>query len=451
MVALIMAAHPWPAGADGSTYRSALIDPLPTNGLIVFAHFRDPNYSWDIRSIQPNGRDETWLSEDRARYEAGPQISPDGTKIAVEFDHDLLVMNVDGSGRRLLTDDYTTHQEADIRWSPDGTTLAFTSDIHGYGLYTVPAAGGTIQKVSVGITSLGSRRYSWAPDSSNLVFSGWDSALQKTDLYVATPDGSQIDRITTTNEWPTSPDWSPDGSSIIYLRNGAVWTIHPDGSSKTQLAGGLTKHLVDWSPDGQHILYLELGTEEWRALGVMDADGQHQHLVTVGTAAADPSWSPDGTQIVFRGGQDHGEGEIYTVGLSGAEPVRLTFDRKSDLTPDWGPACSITGTAGPDVLAGTEGPDLICGGAGDDTITGAGGDDVVLGGRGEDHLRGGSGNDVVAGQAGLDDLFGSGGDDTVNGLDRLAGETLTGGSGFDSCRKDVGDPLVSCEVKVQPV
>ncbi len=438
--------------AGASVAAPARIGPLPTNGRIVFAHFRDPNYSWDIRSIEPSGRDNTWLSEDRARYEVGPQISPDGTKVAYEFDHDLLVMNVDGSGRHLLTNDFTSHSEGEIRWSPDGNTIAFTSDRDGsYAIYTVPAAGGEIRMVSVGITHIRPGGYSWAPDSSRLAFSGWDATVQETDLYVATADGTQVDRITTTNENPVSPSWAPDGASIVYLHNGGVWTIHPDGTAKAQLAGGFTKHLVQWSPDGQHILYLALGTDEWRALGVMDADGQNQHLITLGTAAADPSWSPDGTQIVFRGGQDDGEGEIYTIGLTGGDPVRLTFDRKSDLMPDWGPGCSITGTSGPDVLVGTPGPDLICGQAGDDDIAGAGGDDVLLGGHGDDHIRGGAGNDVVAGQAGLDELFGSGGDDTVNGLDRLRGETLTGGAGYDSCRKDMGDPLVTCEVQVQPL
>ena len=46
------------------------------------------------------------------------------------------------------------------------------------------------------------------------------------------------------------------------------------------------------------------------------------------------------------------------------------------------PACTWTGTPGPDVKHGTPGDDVLCG---------RGGDDKLYGGRGNDRLRGGLG------------------------------------------------------------
>jgi Ca2+-binding RTX toxin-like protein len=59
--------------------------------------------------------------------------------------------------------------------------------------------------------------------------------------------------------------------------------------------------------------------------------------------------------------------------------------------------CTITGTAGDDVLNGARADDVICGLGGDDRIRGRGGDDVLRGGPGRDALRGDGGRDRLNG------------------------------------------------------
>jgi Ca2+-binding RTX toxin-like protein len=59
--------------------------------------------------------------------------------------------------------------------------------------------------------------------------------------------------------------------------------------------------------------------------------------------------------------------------------------------------CTITGTAGDDVLNGTRADDVICGLGGDDRIRGRGGSDVLRGGPGRDALRGDGGRDRLNG------------------------------------------------------
>jgi Ca2+-binding RTX toxin-like protein len=88
--------------------------------------------------------------------------------------------------------------------------------------------------------------------------------------------------------------------------------------------------------------------------------------------------------------------------------------------------CTITGTAGADLLVGTAGNDVICAKAGDDIVRARGGADVVRAGAGDDRVRGNFGNDYLAGNAGND--------------------RLRGGPGFDTCRGGRGvDILRSCE------
>jgi hypothetical protein len=108
------------------------------------------------------------------------------------------------------------------------------------------------------------------------------------------------------------------------------------------------------------------------------------------------------------------------------------------------PACTITGTSGPDLLFGTPGRDVICGLGGNDVIDGQGGNDVLYGGQGADQINGGSGNDALYGGPGNDKLQGDDGKDTVYGgpgrdtiwaWDGFA-DKLDGGTGTDRAWKD---------------
>lgn len=124
--------------------------------------------------------------------------------------------------------------------------------------------------------------------------------------------------------------------------------------------------------------------------------------------------------------------------------------------------CTITGTAGDDVLVGTPRGDVICGRGGDDRVRGGGGGDVIDGGPGDDVVRGGAGNDRIFGRGGRDRLTGGAGRDTLfggAGRDRLAGwgandtlyardgtlDLIAGGKGADRARVDRGDRLHAVE------
>jgi dipeptidyl aminopeptidase/acylaminoacyl peptidase len=411
---------------------------LPPNGRIVFAH------SWtEVRSIGANGDESARLSV-RHCCITEPRVSPDGTRIAYFRDSQIVVMNVDGSDPRQLT--HGPGYKEEIRWSPDGATLAYLwlTRRHDYQLYTIPAVGGTPQRVSVGLTEVWTREgYAWSPDSTRLAFGA------SGEIFLGSADGSALDGIPQPDEccgWAgeDAVDWSPDGSTIAFSYNDEIWTVHPDGTGLTRLLSGDHDYGdPEWSPTSEQLLYIADDLESPGLLGVVDADGQNAHWIPAWVWNAD--WSPDGTAITFASHIDQRTTEIYTAPAGGGTPTRLTFDNKGDADPDWAPSCSVTGTSGPDVLRGTPGRDFICGGAGDDVISGLGGDDVLLGGAGDDTISGGAGNDVIAGEVGADLLRGGSGDDTVNGRDGGTPERLTAGHGDDRCRKDRSDVPVSCE------
>ncbi|MCP4135352.1 MAG: DUF5050 domain-containing protein [bacterium] len=71
---------------------------------------------------------------------------------------------------------------------------------------------------------------------------------------------------------------------------------------------------------------------------VMNTDGSNQKRLT-DTDSNDwyPSWSPDGSQIVFTSKRDGGYGEIYVMNVDGSNPTRLTDNNVMDRSPSWSP------------------------------------------------------------------------------------------------------------------
>ena len=87
-------------------------------------------------------------------------------------------------------------------------------------------------------------------------------------------------------------DWSPDGSLIAFNSpegpDQNVYTIHPDGMGLERLtsnseAGQHTFH-PSWSPDGTQILFSHNpSTDGWGDFFVMDRDGSDVHIVAATT------------------------------------------------------------------------------------------------------------------------------------------------------------------------
>jgi hypothetical protein len=102
--------------------------------------------------------------------------------------------------------------------------------------------------------------------------------------------------------------------------------------------------------------------------------------------------------------------------------------------------CTITGTAGNDVIHGTAHRDVICAGAGNDRVYAGGGNDQVFGGDGDDVIRGDAGHDSLDGGRGTDVLSGGAGDDSLYG--GAGNDRLSGGTGDDAIYGNVGDDTI---------
>lgn len=101
-----------------------------------------------------------------------------------------------------------------------------------------------------------------------------------------------------------------------------------------------------WSPDGSQIVYGSMGTEAYEVWAVRLADGETRQLTAGG--GFHPAVSPDGKHVTY---DDRGaRGRIYSMSITGGEPVRLTPESMggnfSGHSPD---GATIIFTAGGDI------------------------------------------------------------------------------------------------------
>ena len=125
----------------------------------------------------------------------------------------------------------------------------------------------------------------------------------------------------------------------------SVWIVNGSSGGPVPVYGaavnGDNAEDPTFSPDGSKVVFAqrtrgENDTTRWTELWVTDlGQGSATPLVQGQDAAYDPAWSPDGRWITFVRRVD-GANDLWVVPATGGEPVRLTEGR--DLaSPAWSP------------------------------------------------------------------------------------------------------------------
>jgi TolB protein len=277
----------------------------------------------------------------------------------------IWTMRPDGSGMRQLTTG--PNFKLCPSYSPDGKWIAYCATAgDAFEIWTMKQ-NGTKQRQ---LTHLGGFATfpDFSPDASKIAFGGTEGTDPNGEIYtVNAQTGGSLHALTSCAGLPAGcfndlPVWSPDGTKIAFLHandvtedgdpiNEQVWIMDANGQHAHALTSSVAPkdQVADWSPDGSKIVF-HAGGYGNGGIWVMNADGSAQHQLT-GCTAGDaspcatgddwgPTWSPDGTKIVFLrdlGALGIANRPIYVMNADGSGQHRITSAPIITGVPAWQP------------------------------------------------------------------------------------------------------------------
>jgi Tol biopolymer transport system component len=252
-----------------------------------------------------------------------PSRPPDGP--APTRDEYINLANADGSGVARLV------RGGGPAWSPDGRRIAFHA---ADGIHVINADGSNDVWLTKGIQP------AWSPDGTRIVFAGSEG------ISVMNADGSAVktlvrhdfreDTYKPYDMGVGQPTWSPDGARIAFTHNGdgdtqpaQIFVMDSDGSNRRLLTPTINGSRYaegdpSWSPNGSTIVYWSYGY----GLALINSDGGFPTTVysEFSAIAVEPAWSPDGSSIAFTRRQGSSAPAIWTVSPNGTGTKVLISD-----------------------------------------------------------------------------------------------------------------------------
>jgi len=267
-----------------------------------------------------------------------PVWSPDGSKIAVAGENykGLWVMNRDGSSLIKISEEASSG--FGYEWSADSkeiltTVTKFEGAYRSNAIKTFDIEQGSETDLT-GYSKEIPALPRWTSDNSQIYFYNGENLefvdtgkqfkvnifkplyfLKHGNLYTQGSVNNLVNSAEVlTNEETINVRISPDGRKMSYkVLGGNLYVINIDGSNRVDLGRG---NNPQWAPDSEYLVYMVTEDDGYQFLSsdlfISRIDGSEKIQLTNSEfdLEMNPSWSPDGNQIVYN---EDKKGTIYLI------------------------------------------------------------------------------------------------------------------------------------------
>ncbi|MFC2030315.1 hypothetical protein ACFLWA_06260 [Chloroflexota bacterium] len=230
-------------------------------------------------------------------------------------------------------------------FGPGGQHLSFRNLDSGHlGIGILNLASGEMQDLTVHAED---SMPAWSSDARYITFASDKHGDRKWRVYAISP--GEVRGEGEMWIYGQMPAWSPSGDQIAYHgcdpqgNECGLWLMGPGGFNPARLSSDASDTAPSWSPDGSQLVFTSARSGNWELYLVQaaGASGQEEKLIAHPAADVAPTWSPDGKSVAFLSDRG-GSWAVYVLDIKSGQATKVAST--GDGYPDpvgqrlsWGP------------------------------------------------------------------------------------------------------------------